>query len=60
MASRTHRTAGKESAVDEQTQAEAVRTELEAEETMGEDFEAEVGDAGKEKDDGVSGQDIGL
>ena len=48
--------------MDEQGPAEALGHQqgLEAGQTTDDEFEAEVGDAGKEKDDGVSGQDIGL
>jgi hypothetical protein len=48
--------------MDEQAQAEAPghQQELEAGETTDGEFEAALGDAGKEKDEGFSGQDIGF
>ena len=45
--------------MDEQGRAEAVRTDVEADEAA-EEFDSELGDAGKEKDEGFIGQNVDL
>jgi hypothetical protein len=46
--------------MDEQGRAEAVGTDVEADEAAAEEFDSELGDAGKEKDEGFSGQNLDL
>jgi hypothetical protein len=46
-----------EETMDKQGQAEAVGTDVEADETAAEEFEAELGDAGRSKSDGFIDQE---